>query len=128
MAFANEIIITYLNRIKYPYNVNGYTQQVALDALENVEYHDKMVDELKKQKEILISCLNDLPIVKQIYPSEANFILVKFENASLTYQKLIEQSIIVRDRSNQPLCENCLRLTIGTAEQNRNLFEALRKI
>lgn len=127
-AFAHEKIITFLNRIKYPYNVNGYTQQVALDALENIEYHDKMVDEIKNQKEILISSLKELPIVSQIYQSEANFVLVKFENASQAYQKLIDQNIVVRNRSNQPLCENCLRITIGTAEQNKNLFGALKKI
>ena len=127
IGFAPKDIITFLNRIKYPYNVNGYTQQIALQALKNIAYHDKMVEEIKKQKEVLTAGLSDLPTVKHIYPSSANFILVRFENASFVYEKLIQQNIIVRDRSSQPLCENCLRITIGTPEQNNRLLAVLQE-
>jgi histidinol-phosphate aminotransferase len=127
MAFAQENIITLLNQIKYPYNVNGYTQQIAIEVLENITHQIKIVEEIKKEKMVLSTGLKNLLIVKHIFPSEANFILVRFKDAAFIYKKLIKHNIIVRNRSNLPLCENCLRITIGTAEQNRQLITVLRE-
>jgi histidinol-phosphate aminotransferase len=128
MAFANPQVIQVLNRIKYPYNVNGISQKYALEALERVYQKEKMVRQLIAERESLKRQLEMLPIVSKIYPSQANFLLVKFMYAHEVYQFLLNNNIIVRDRSNVILCNNCLRITIGNPEENRLIIETLKKM
>ena len=128
MCFASEEIINILNKIKYPYNVNVRTQELALDALENVYRKDIWVDEILKEKELLVRQLKRLKIVENIFPSDANFLLVRVKDAQFTYQYLMDNRIIVRDRSRVNLCYNCLRITVGTPEENKRLIEALEQL
>lgn len=126
MCFASEDIISILNKIKYPYNVNGRTQELALDALENAYRKDIWVDEILKEREALVKALQRLSIVEKIFPTDANFILVRVKDAAGTYQYLMDHGIIVRDRSKVNLCYNSIRITVGTPEENKKLIEALR--
>jgi histidinol-phosphate aminotransferase len=128
MTFANPEIIEILNMIKPPYNINGATQDLALGALENINKMKEMVDEILIQKKYLESMLKDISSVNKIYPSDANFILVKVADAHEKYLELITNNVIVRDRSQVALCEDCLRITIGTHEENKKLIEQLEKI
>lgn len=128
MCFASEDIINVLNKIKYPYNVNIRTQELALDALENVQVMEEWVKEIIKQRTKLVKSLEKLSIVENIYPSDSNFILVRVKDALATYQYLLEHRIIVRDRSRVTLCYNCIRITIGTPEENERLIKALEEL
>jgi histidinol-phosphate aminotransferase len=128
MAFASTEIIQILNKIKYPYNVNIQTQEIALTALQNVQKKDDAVREIIKQREILEKDLLKLPITENIYPSDGNFLLVKVKDAPGTYKYLMDKKIIVRDRSKVTLCKNCIRITVGTPEENKNLISALKNI
>ncbi len=127
IAFASSDIIEVLNKIKYPYNVNKLTQQIVLKALNNVKQKDNRVKEIIFQREELIKTLSGLNLVKHIYPSDANFVLVKFEDARKIYEYLINRQVIVRDRSRVQYCEGCLRITIGSRLENKKLFNALIK-
>ncbi|MBP8967217.1 MAG: histidinol-phosphate transaminase [Paludibacteraceae bacterium] len=127
MAFADPEIIGILNKIKYPYNINYLTQQHALQALQNPEQVEKWVALILEEKEKLIKELQKLKLVEKIYPSDANFILVKVENANAIYRFLIQNGIVVRNRSNMPLCNNCIRITVGTPEENKALIDTLKK-
>ncbi|MCG8308431.1 MAG: histidinol-phosphate transaminase [Cytophagales bacterium] len=126
MAFADPEIIDVLNLIKPPYNVNGATQDLALKALQNHKEMKSMVKEILKQKKELKSMLLKIPSVQEIYPSDANFLLVKIENAHNVYLQLIEKKVIVRDRSKVDLCEDCLRITVGTEKENVELVKQLK--
>lgn len=128
MCYASEDIISILNKIKYPYNVNIRTQELALDALENGYKKDIWVDEILKQKDLLRKELDSLPLVDTVFPSDANFLLVRVKDAQSTYQYLMDHKIIVRDRSRVNLCYNCLRITVGTPEENQRLIEALKEL
>lgn len=128
MAFANPEIIEVLNMIKPPYNINGATQELALEAIASVTGMQEMVKEILNQKKHLKSMLIEISAVRKIYPSDANFILVKIDNAHEVYLKLINQKVIVRDRSRVDLCEDCLRITVGTKEENDKLIDELIKI
>ena len=128
MCFASEEIIHVLNKIKYPYNVNVRTQELAVDALENTYRKDIWVDEILKEKDILKRDLAQVRIVDKIFPSDANFLLVRVKDAQSTYQYLMDKRIIVRDRSKVNLCYNCLRITVGTPEENKRLIEALQPL
>jgi len=128
MCYASEEIIGILNKIKYPYNVNVRTQELALEALENAYRKDIWVDEILKERGLLISQLKSLSMVEKIFPSNANFLLVRVKDAQSTYQYLMDNRIIVRDRSRVNLCYNCLRITVGTPEENKRLIEALKQI
>ena len=125
MNFASLDIIHILNKIKPPYNINQATQELALKALDNLEDVNAMIRETIKEREKLVKELVQLPLVKKIYPSDANFILVKTEDATTIYNYLKEKGIIVRNRSNVLLCEGCLRITIGTQNENNELVNAL---
>lgn len=127
MAFADPQIIEWMSRIKYPYNVNGLTQEMALTALQRVAIKDRMVATLLAERERLIKLLSELPIVVTIYHSDANFILVKFQDARRVFDYLISQHIIVRDRSQMVHCENCLRITVGTAAENDIVIAKLKE-
>ena len=126
MAFASPEIIKILDKIKYPYNVNGVTQEIALQVLGSVHRKNKMVNEILQQREVLRNELVKLPMVEKIFPSDANFLLVRVSSARNIYRYLMDHQIIVRDRSNALHCENCLRITVGTPEENVKLIEALK--
>ncbi|MEO8473094.1 MAG: histidinol-phosphate transaminase [Chryseolinea sp.] len=128
MCFASVEIIDILNKIKYPYNVNVQTQQLALAALDRPDKVAATVKEIIQEREILSRKLLDLPITKKVYSSEANFVLVSVSDATATYHFLMDQGIIVRNRSNVKLCDNCLRITIGTPTENLRLIEALKSL
>jgi len=128
MCFASREIIAILNKIKYPYNVNISTQELALEALENVEKTKSWVQEIILERERLSKDLSALSLTQIVYPSEANFLLVKVEDAPSIYRRLMEQGIIVRDRSNVKLCNSCLRITVGTPHENDRLVNALKKL
>ncbi|MBT1704536.1 histidinol-phosphate transaminase [Chryseosolibacter indicus] len=128
MCFASEEIISILNKIKYPYNVNIRTQELSLEALENAYKKDIWVDEILNQRDKLIKALKGLKIVDKVYPTDSNFILVRVQDANATYRYLTDNKIIVRDRSRVSLCYNCLRITVGTPEENETLIKALKQL
>ncbi|MCK9638871.1 MAG: histidinol-phosphate transaminase [Prolixibacteraceae bacterium] len=128
MAFASPEIIAILSKIKYPYNINLLTQEKAAKMLLSEEQKDKWVETILQQKILLANELVKLPIVLKLYPSDANFILVKTTSAKTIYQMLVERQIIVRDRSKVALCGEALRITVGTADENRILINALKEI
>lgn len=122
MAYAHPTIISILNKIKPPYNIGGSTQKEVLYALKNKDFVNKSISEINIQKNKLISDLNKIPQVEKVFPSHANFILVKFQNAQSLFDYLISHKIIARNRSNVELCENSIRITIGTATENTILL------
>jgi histidinol-phosphate aminotransferase len=126
MAFASEEIIEVMNKVKPPYNINESSQQLALKALANVEQVNGWIKETLAQRDKLVLALKDLDFVLDIYPSDANFILVKTTDAKGIYNYLVQQGIIVRDRSKIDLCEGSLRITIGTPSENEKLIEILK--
>lgn len=126
MAFAGEPVINYLNKVKYPYNINTASQQIALEALDNIITVNDWIQVTVEERELLKEKLLKLPITKTVYPSDANFILVKMENARNIYEYLSGKGIIVRDRSKVILCDDCLRITIGTPQENKQLVDILK--
>ncbi len=127
MAYSSIEIISYFNKVKYPYNINILTQRHILEVLNSKDGILDQTKEILKQKEILIKELEGLEIVKKIYPSNANFLLVKTDNANQIYDYLVGKGIIVRNRSKITLCNDCLRITIGQNEENAKLIEELTK-
>ena len=125
--FASVEIIDILNKIKPPYNINQATQELALKALDNLEDVNTMIRETVKEREELVKQLVQLPMVKKVYPSDANFVLAKMDNATQVYNYLKEKGIIVRNRSNVTLCEDCLRITVGTPGQDKQLIDTLKE-
>ncbi|SHM91148.1 histidinol-phosphate aminotransferase [Cyclobacterium lianum] len=128
MAFASREIIAILNKIKPPYNISGLTQQTVLKALDNLHRLEEMVSEIKSQKTALEEGLRKNPKVERIFPSAANFLLVRVPDAHKVYQQLIDKKIIVRDRSRVQQCEDCLRITVGSSEENNRLLLALNEV
>ena len=127
MAFSNESIIKVLSKIKYPYNVNILTQQKAMELLDkNHQKVTEWVNLLLSERDVLEKEIEKLSFVKHIYPSDANFLLVKVEEAKKTYKFLADKQVIVRDRSSVALCDGCLRITIGSQEENIALISALK--
>jgi histidinol-phosphate aminotransferase len=126
MAFASEEIIEVMNKVKPPYNVNESSQQLALAALANVGQVNEWIKETLAQRDRLVLQLKDFDFVVDIYPSDANFILVKTTNANGIYDFLVKQGIIVRNRSKVELCEGCLRITVGTPDENTTLLQTLQ--
>mgnify|MGYP000955495641 CR=1 FL=1 len=127
MAFASSEIVQVLNKIKYPYNINILTQKHALKALQQKENVDIWVDTLLTERTNLIEELQKINLVKYVYPSDANFVLIKVDDANAVYQYLVGKSIIVRNRNTVSLCMGCIRITVGTKEENAVLIENLRK-
>jgi histidinol-phosphate aminotransferase len=125
MAFASKEIIEVFNKIKPPYNISEPTQELALQALDSMEDVNEMIRILVAERDQLALDLMKLPQVIQVYPSDANFLLVKMKDAKGLYLFLTEKGIVVRDRSSVMLCEDCLRITIGTPEENKRLLEAV---
>ena len=127
MAFASVEIINILNKIKYPYNINILTQEQALKTIEKWDQVKKWVQILLNEREKLIQELEKLSIVQHIYPTDSNFVLVKVKNANETYNYLVDNGIIVRNRSSVSLCQGCLRITVGTTTENKVLIDQLKK-
>ena len=125
---ASEEIIEILKKIKPPYNVNELTQQRALNRILDVENVESEVADILKGRDELFRVLLEVSYVEKIYPSDANFILVKVDNATARYDQLIEKGIVIRNRTTQPLCENTLRLTVGTTQENQKLITALKSL
>lgn len=125
LAFASAEIIALMNKVKPPYNINSFTQQAVWKILQNPTTKTAQVEAILAQRATLAAALAKLPIVLQVFPSEANFLLVRFRDAEAVYNYLLQHQIIVRNRSKQPLCDNCLRITIGTVHQNQALMQAL---
>jgi histidinol-phosphate aminotransferase len=128
MGFSNQKIINYLNKIKPPYNINVLTEREALEELNKIDKIKKNIDLVLNQRKLLVSCLEKLDFIEKIYKSDSNFLLVKVDNADLRYNQLLKNGIIVRNRSNQPLCQNCLRITIGTENENKSLIKILNQL
>ncbi|UBZ08859.1 histidinol-phosphate transaminase [Salegentibacter mishustinae] len=128
ICYASVEIIQILNKIKPPYNVNELTQLRALDRVLNKQCVDLEIADLLKQRTVLGEALVEVNFIEKIYPSDANFILVKVDDANKRYDQLLEKGIVIRNRTTQPLCENTLRFTVGTGEENKKLIEALKNI
>ena len=126
MAFASKDIIDVFNKVKYPYNVNILTQQKALELLDDVSDVQKWVTVLLEERTRVMAAFEQLPICKKVYPTASNFFLARVTDAQAVYDYLVEKGIIVRNRSKITLCENCLRVTIGTRSENNELLGALR--
>lgn len=127
MAFASEEIISLLNKVKYPYNINYLTQEFVIKQLRQSSLVEEWISIILKERSLLEEKLKSLPFVEAIFPSDANFILVKVNNADTLYKDLVDKGIIVRNRSNISLCKDCLRITVGNQEENKVLIEALKK-
>jgi len=127
VCYADKEIIKILNKIKPPYNVNALTQNQGMLALKGNSLSSE-VKAVLKQRKVLEKALNKISFVEQVFPSDANFILIKVDNANLRYDQLMHRGIVVRNRSTQPLCKNYLRITVGTPEENTYLIETLNEL
>lgn len=126
MAFAQKAIVDVFNKVKYPYNVNMLTQKQAMEALKDPFEVDKWVKIILLERSRMIEAFNLLPSCKKVYPTDANFFLALFDDAQAVYDYLKEKGIIVRNRTRVTLCEDCLRITIGSKSENNELLAALR--
>ncbi len=126
MAFASEEIISLFNKVKYPYNVNLLTQEKALALLSDFGTIDAWLAQIRREREHVLPALAELPIVLKVFPTDANFVLVRVTDANRIYRYLIEKGIVVRNRTRVQLCKDCLRITIGTRQENNELLGALR--
>lgn len=127
LAFASEKIIELFNKVKPPYNINLSSQQLGIKALSAIEEVNANIKNTVEQRNYLQQQLKQFSFIQKIFPSDANFLLMKTDNADKLYKYLSAKKIIVRNRSKEPLCENCIRITIGTAQENELLIEALKK-
>lgn len=128
MAFASEDIIAFFNKVKYPYNLNLLTQEAVYKQVENADQKNEWVKALLMERKKMIESLAALPLVKQIYPTDANFVLVKVADANGVYKQLVDKGIIVRNRNSVTLCDGCLRITVGTPSENKQLLTALQQM
>ena len=128
VCYASEEIISILNNIKPPYNVNELTQQKAVERLLKIESVEKEVSEIMNQRNLLLEALKEIDFINTIYPTDCNFVLVRVDDATKRYNQLISKGIVIRNRTTQPLCENCLRFTIGTERENKKLLQVLKEI
>ncbi len=128
VCYASKEIIAVLNKIKPPYNINELTQQFAIEQLQNIEKLKTDIALLNDEKESLLKALVQVNFIEKVYPTHANFILIKLDNAEKRYSQLLQKGIVVRNRSSQPLCENTLRITIGTVSENKKLITILKTL
>lgn len=126
IAFADPALVAVLNNIKAPYNINGISQMLALEALQHEATMKRYVSDIIAQRNRLALALAEMSFIRHIYPSEANFLLVKVTEPDSLYRHLTANGIVVRNRSREPLCEGCLRITVGTPEENNALLQALK--
>ncbi len=125
VCFADSRIIDLLKKVKMPYNVNVLTQTTALKYLENEKVRKQQILEIVKSREQLATELLHIGFVEKIYPSDSNFLLVKVDDADKRYKQLIGRELVIRNRNKEPLCENCLRITVGTSKENNTLLKSL---
>ena len=128
ILYASVEIITILNKIKPPYNINVLTQQKALERLENYDLVVKQINDIKIFKLFLINELKKINFIEKVFPTDGNFILIQVDNATERYNQILEKGIVIRNRSSQPLCKNCLRITIGTESENTQLINVLQTL
>ncbi|MBT8244759.1 MAG: histidinol-phosphate transaminase [Winogradskyella sp.] len=128
ICYASEFIISILNKIKPPYNVNQLSQDKALERLNDLNVVKQEIDLILKERELLTSELSEISFIKIVYASDANFLLVEVDDANFRYSQLIKKGVVVRNRTNQPLCQNCLRFTIGTPNENKILIKILNQL
>ncbi|HKK47108.1 MAG TPA: histidinol-phosphate transaminase, partial [Balneolaceae bacterium] len=128
ITYASEDIISYMMKVKPPYNINALTSRYAITAFKNMDTIQFKADAIKKERKQLAEKLLELNIVDHVYPSDANFLLAKMKNARDIYEHLVNRNIIVRYRGDEPLCEDCLRITVGTPDENETLISALKDI
>ncbi len=128
ILYASLEVIAVLNKIKPPYNVNVLTQSKALEYLENQDIIKKQIDEIKDQRNLVYKQLLNTNFVKEIFKTDANFILCKVDDANQRYNQFLENGIVIRNRTNDELCENCLRITIGTEPENQKLIKVLKEL
>lgn len=126
MAFASEEIIAYFNKVKYPYNINYLTQKFIFEQLEKDDDKNEWVNNILGERPLLKELLEKNPLVEKVFPSNANFFLVKVKDANKLYRQLSDRGIVVRNRNNIVLCENTIRITIGTPEENKTLIDTLK--
>lgn len=124
-CFANTEIIELLKKVKMPYNVNVLTQRTALKYLENEKLREQEIFEIKENRNRLSKDVLKIGFVKKVYASDSNFILVKVDDANKRYEQLIDKELVIRNRTNEPLCENCIRITVGTPEENKFLLKSM---
>jgi len=128
ICFASKEIISVINKIKPPYNISSATQSLALERLQQVEIKNQQVKEIVDQREIMKARLSESKIVEHVYRSDSNFLLVQVKNTKKVYENLLTKGIVLRDRSNVILCNDCLRITIGTSKENQLLLDELKKL
>lgn len=128
IALASKEIINYMTKVKAPYNVNALTSSYANAAFDHLDQIEEHIRIIKEQREWLRKKLARISAVQNIFPSQANFLLAKIEGAKKVYQQLAERGVIVRFRGNEPHCENCLRITVGTPDENQQLIETLKEV
>ena len=128
ILYASRPIIEVLNKIKPPYNVNVLTQDKALERLSKLEVISEQLELVNREKEDLLKVLLEVDFIEKIYPTDANFILIKVDDATKRYQQLLDKGIVIRNRSSQPLCDNCLRITVGTEKENQYLMQTLKNM
>lgn len=128
LLIANSSTISWLNKIKAPYNINILTQNFALDKLKNIGTIQKSIITIILEREKLIQLLKEIPLVETVFPSDANFILIKVKNADEVYSALLKENIVVRNRSKEVLCDSCLRITVGTENENLKLIQTLKNL
>jgi len=126
MLIAHQELVQYINKLKPPYNIDRFTQEKALETIEDMKTVNEKIDQIYKEKMMLEAELPRINWIEKCYPSDANFILVKVDDAQKRYHQLLGHRIVVRDRSNLPLCENCIRISVGTPEQNKRLIKVLQ--
>lgn len=127
MAFAQESIIELFNKVKYPYNINLLTQQQAMETIKDPYQVEKWIGVILQERSRLMDAFKLLPICKEVYPSDANFFLARMTDAQSIYDYLIKKGVVVRNRTHISLCQDCLRITIGTKTENQELLAALRQ-
>lgn len=128
ICYASEEIITILNKIKAPYNINELTQKKVLERLSKFQDVKNEIQNLLEEREKMMANLSKMAFIEEVFPSEANFILVRMHDAPRKYEDLLKKGVVVRNRSNQVLCENTLRITVGTPRENANLIEQLKNL
>lgn len=128
IALADPSVISFMMKVKAPYNVNKLTSKAALKGFGYINAMKAKVEQIKSERDKVISKLETIPEIEKVFPTDANFLIFKIDDAISIYKKMAEQGVVIRYRGNEPHCENCLRLTIGTPEENERFFEALKTV
>lgn len=127
VLYASTQIISVLNKIKPPYNINVLSQQKAIEILQ-LKVFDRQVIDILNEREILMKAMQNISFIKKIIPSDANFILIQVDDANTRYKQFINHGIVIRNRSNEPLCANCLRISIGTKRENEQVIKLIKTL